>query len=224
MVASTLISILCGGVETMADGLVLLGTFVAGDNDYSASVPYLILAYALIPAMAEELLLRGVVISRIGKMGFASAAIVSAVLSGFMSFSLGGFLPAVFAALMMCFVLYTTGSLWACMIVRLLFNLYRLFFEVNVSAYYVSSTSRGLLIVVIVAAVLLFGALFFGESARIYRDKAERIESGQARSASAEPGRVMSDIKKTLSYRPSVVLFAICAAIFVAVTVIGYLA
>ena len=108
-------------------------------------------------------------------------------------------------------------------IVRLLFNLYRLFFEVNVSAYYVSSTSRGLLLVVIFASVLLFGALFFGECARLYRDKAERVTSGEEKTRSFELCRVASDIKRTVSYRPSIILFAVCAAIFAAVTVIGYL-
>ena len=223
MAAQTLISILFGGVYSAAEGLTLLGVFTAGNNDYTSSIPYLILVYAVIPAVAEELLLRGMIFSQLKGVGFAAASAISAILSGFFGFSLGGFLPTLFSALVMCFVLHTTGSLWACMSVHLLFNLYRLLVGVNVSAYYVSSASRGLLLVVILGAVLIFGALFFGESAKVYREDAERVTSGEGQSRSLALGRFIPDIKKTASYRPSVVLFALCAVIFAAVTAIGYL-
>lgn len=223
MVAETLISVIFGGVYSAADGLTLLGVFTAGDGDYTSTVPYLILAYAVVPAVAEELLLRGMVFSQLKGIGFAAASVISALLSGFLGFSAGGFLPAVFSALVLCFVLYTTGSLWACMIVHLLFNVYRLLLEVNISAYYVASASRGLLLVVMFAAVLIFGALFFGESAKVYRENAEQVENGEIESRSLALRQFIPDIKKTVSYRTSVLLFAMCAVIFIAVTVIGYL-
>ena len=223
MSASAVISILFGGVYSFADGLTLLGTFTAGSNDYTASIPYLILAYALIPAIAEEFLLRGMVFSSLRGMGFAAAAVISAVLSGLVSFSLGGFIPAAFIGLVACFVLYTTGSLWACMIVRFIFNLYRLFLEVNISAYFVSSSSRELLIVVMLAALLIFGALFFGECARLYKEKADRAKSGESEHSTLALRGFVPDIKKTVAYRPTAIMAICCAAVFAAVVIVNYL-
>lgn len=223
MSASMVVSVLFGGVYSAAEGVTLLGTFTAGENDYTVAIPYLILAYALIPAVAEEFLLRGMVFSQLGGLGFAAAAVISAVLSGLMSFSLGGFIPAMFAAIMSCFVLYTTGSLWACMIVRFAFNVYRLFLEVNMSAYYISSSSRGLILVVIFGAFIVCGVLFFGESAKIYREKAEKVASGENEASSLCFKTFVSDIKKTVSYRPTDIMAIACALIFCAVALINYL-
>jgi membrane protease YdiL (CAAX protease family) len=219
MSASIVISMLFGGAESSAQGLTLLGTFTAGKNDHMASIPYLVLVYVLVPAFAEELLLRGMVFSNLRGLGFASAAVISACLSGLMSFSLGGFIPAAFAGLVSCFVLYTTGSLWACVIVRIAFNLYRLLLEVNICAYYVSAQSRELIVAVMLLAFLLFGALFFGECSKIFRERSEREASRESLSC----GSFVSDIKRVAAYRPTVIMAISCAVIFAAVVLINYL-
>jgi len=218
MSASMLVSIIFGGVYSSAEGLVLLGTFTAGENEFNVSWPYLVLAYALIPAVAEELLLRGVAMSQMDGMGFAARAAVSCVMSALVGFSLGGFIPSLVSALMLCFVFYTTRSLWACIGVHLIFNLYRLFWESNISAYYVSTSSRGLLLTVLVVVLLISGALFFGESAKIYR---ENTGGEQGKTLSLDTFK--SDIKKIVSFRPTVIFSAVCAAVFVAASIIGYL-
>ncbi len=248
MSVSVTVAIIFGGVDSAADGYSVLGTFWAGKNDFNVTWPYLILVYALVPAMAEELLLRGLVMTELSRVGFAARAAVSAVLSAMLGFSLGGAIPAMAAAIMSCFVLYTTGSLWACILVSFAFKLYRLFLETNIAQYYLSMPDRTLLLIVLFGALLIFGALFFSESSRLYRERAERLSCGEAdgekggkngtnsaeavekNEKSGESGEELSfgtfkaDIKETVSYTPTLIMLCVSAAIFLAVVLINYFA
>ena len=220
--ASVPIAIIFGATGKQAEGFVLLGTFVAGKSEYTVALPYLILVYAVIPAIAEEILLRGLVLSQLRGVGFAAGAAVSALLSALLNFSVAGFIPAVFAAIVLCFVMYTTRSLVACIITHFVFNLYRLMLESNVSAYYESSSSRVLLIVVVIGLTLIFGALFFGEAARLYGERAEKVSSGEQEGTKLSLGTTLSDLKRIVAYRPTAIMACICAAIFVAVVTVEY--
>ncbi|MBQ2773606.1 MAG: CPBP family intramembrane metalloprotease [Clostridia bacterium] len=220
---SMIVSVIFGGVYSMRDGFTLLGVFTAGENEFSVSWPYLVLVYAVIPAFCEELLLRGMVFSQLKGIGFSAAAAVSAVMSGLIGFSLGGFIPAVVSALLCCFVLYTTGSLWSCVIVKLAFNLYRLFWERNLSAYYTSTASKALVLVVMFVLLFLSGVLFFGESARIYRQEAERASNGGGERKTLSLETFATDVKAMIAHRPTLILLCSCGAVFIAAVVIAYL-
>ena len=81
--ASLALLLMLGGAPDAARGLTIMGVFVAGADEYSVSAPYLILTYALIPALAEELLFRGVVHHRFAKaLPVVPAAIISATAFG----------------------------------------------------------------------------------------------------------------------------------------------
>lgn len=223
MSASMIASVIFGGAYSMAKGFTLLGVFTAGEHEFSVSWPYLVLVYAALPALCEELLLRGMVFSQLKDSGFAAAAAVSAVMSGLIGFSLGGFIPAVVAAAVCCFVFYTTGSLWSCVIVKLLFNLYRLFWESNIAAYYTSTASKGLILVVMFVLLFLSAALFFGESARIYRQESQRAREGGQNNKTLSLGTFAEDVKGIIAYRPTLILLCSCGAIFIAAVIISYL-
>ena len=222
MSASMLISILLGGVSSAAEGLTLLGTFTAGQNEFSVSWPYLVLVYAVVPALAEEVLLRGIVFSELRGVGFAARATVSAVMSALIGFSLGGAIPAIFVSLCVSFVLYTTESLWACVAVHFLFNLYRLYIEGNVAAYYESTSSSLLILTVLCVALLIFGALFFAESSKLYRERAASVRSGERQGSSLSVDTLWQDLKQMLAEKHTIILLVLCAVIFIAATAVGY--
>ena len=195
-------------------------------NEYTVSYPYLILTYALIPAVAEELLFRGVIFSRLEGVSFPLAATLSCAMSALYSFSLGGFIPSLFTAAMLVFVLYTTGSVIPCIIVHMLINLYRLFLEANISAYFLSSQNNFLLLITVALALAVSSLLFFSESARIFRKRAQNIADGKEKSAnkSEGAGKIANELRSTLAYKPSLVFSVVCGVIFVSAVVIGYLA
>ena len=223
--ASLLLNLVFGGVYDMSQGITLLGTFTAGENEYSVSVPYLVLTYALIPAICEEFLFRGVIFSHLERVSFPFAALVTTVLYAMFGFTLGGIIPLLFTGLVSVFVLYTTGTLWACVIMHFLFNLYRLFLESNISAYFLSSQNNILLVVTVLSVLFLSAIFFFSESARIYRSRAEKIAENRQKSASklAKIRSVGKELRSTFAYKPSLVFSLICLAIFVATVIINYI-
>ena len=223
--ASLLLNLVFGGVYDMSQEITLLGTFTAGENEYSVSVPYLVLTYALIPAICEEFLFRGVIFSHLERVNFPFAALVTTVLYAMFGFTLGGIIPSLFTGLISVFVLYTTGTLWACVIMHFLFNLYRLFLESNISAYFLSSQNNILLVVTVLSVFFLSAIFFFSESARIYRSRAEKIAENRQKSASklAKIRSVKKELRSTFAYKPSLVFSIICLAIFVATVIINYI-
>ena len=222
---SLTLTLMLGGAPDASRGLTLLGTFTAGANEYTVSYPYLILTYVLLPAIAEEVLFRGVMFSRLERVSFPLAATLSCIASALYSFSLGGLIPAFFISAMMVFVLYTTNSIVCCIIAHLLINLYRLFLEANISAYFLSSLDNLLLLTTVAIALCISSLLFFSESARIFRTKSRLIAEGREKSAKKSEGfkAVMEELRSTVAFKPSLILSIVCLAFFAAAVTINLL-
>lgn len=223
--SSLVLTLVFWGAPDASRGITLLGTFTAGVNEYTVAHPYLILTYVLIPAIAEEILFRGVVFSRIEKVSFPFAALVSCLISALYGFSLGGIIPSLFTSAVMVFVLYTTNSLIACMIVHALVNLYRLFLEANISAYFLTARDNFLLFITVAIALAIASLLFFTEGARIFREKAQLIAEGKAKSAKKSKGikQVFVNTRSMLAYTPTLVFTAVCGAAFVSAVIINFI-
>lgn len=221
---SLVLSVICGGVYSSAEGFTLIGIFTAGESEYTVSTPYLILVYAVVPAVTEEIMFRGIIFKELSDIGIKLAATVSAILFALFSFSLGNFIPMLFCGLLLTFILHTTGSLISCIIVHFLFNLYRLFAEPNVSAYFLSSQNLILLITTILTATLISAALFFSEISRIYRAKAANVPSGKQNGHTSDISvrELFCDLERLVSFRPTAVCGIICLCIFAAVIFMNY--
>ncbi len=223
--SSLALTLALGGAYDASNGVTLLGSFTAGENEYSVSIPYIILTYAIIPAFAEEILFRGVIFSRLEEVSFPFAALVSTVMYAFSGFTLGGVIPSLFVGILASFILYTTRSLWACIIMHLIFNIYRLFIETNVSAYFLSAQNDLLLIIIVAIALALSALLFFSESAKTFRRRARAVAESKAESASKLSGikNIPADIRASLAFKPTLVFSIICTCIFIATVVINYI-
>jgi membrane protease YdiL (CAAX protease family) len=78
-----LISIMGGGIDSLSENFSLYDTFIS-KNDGSVPVSlYLILAYAVLPALCEEFVFRGVFLSYLKKYGIAFGVVASSILFGF---------------------------------------------------------------------------------------------------------------------------------------------
>ena len=222
---SLILTLTLGGAYGASAGVTLLGSFTAGESEHSASIIYIILAYAVIPALAEEFLFRGVMLSRLERVSFPFAALVSTLISALSGFMLGGLIPSIFVSLIAIFVLYTTRSLWACVILHFIFNIYRLFVESNVSAYFLSSVNTPLLIITVLLALSVSALLFFSESARIFRKRAHAVASREATSEERLSGikSILEDIRSTITFKPTLIFSIIVLCEFVAIAVINYI-
>ena len=214
---SLMLTLAFGGAQDASVGVTLLGTFTAGENEYSVAIPYIILVYAVIPALAEELLFRGVIFKGLEKVSFPFAAIVSTVLYAISGFSLGGLIPSLFTGILLVFVIYTTKSLWACVILHFVLNIYRLFLETNISAYFLASSNNLLLVITAVLALSVSALLFFSESARIFRKRAEKIKNREAKSEKklGAISGIPNEIRAALAFKPTLVCAVVCLGIFI---------
>ena len=226
MISTSLVmNIIFGGVYTASEGFTLLGAFTAGVGEYTVSYPYLIIVYAAIPAIVEEIVFRGLLYTTLSKVSEGVAVCLSSIISAAFTFSIGGFPAALFCSLTYCFVRHTTRSLQSCMIVHFIFNLYAIFAQTNLSKYFLSSQNLVLLIIVVVAALLVSAALFFSETARVYRGFAKKIKEGEETSGLSAPDfkKLLEDGRSVLLYRPTLICTVVFLASFLAITVIRLL-
>jgi len=222
---SFVLNILFGGVQIAAKGLSLLGIFTAGINEFTISSPYLIVVYAIIPAIIEETVFRGVLFRAFKDIDASLAFVATSVIYALFSFSLAGIPTALFCGLTYCFILHTTGSLLSCMLIHFVFNFYALFFETNLSQYFLASQDNTLLIIVTVIITLICCVLFFSEAARVYKAKVDRIKAKEENSdlPAFSITNTTASIKSAFSFRPTLICTVACALLYIAAIIIIYI-
>ncbi len=221
---SLVINIALGGVYAVSEGVTLFGTFTAGQGESSSSYLYVIAVYAIAPAFIEEILFRGFIYSRFSSLGESCAIIISTLISSLFAFTVVGLPAAVFCGLAYCFIRYAAKSLWACMIVHLVFNLYALFVQTNVAKYFLSSQNNLLLIITVVVVWLICTVLFCNECAKFFKTRADKIKEGKERSTlpSFHIKQIGGNLKSAFSYRPTMICAIASGVFFAAITAIGY--
>ena len=223
MSTSFILNTLFYGIYKASAGFTLLGIFTAGNGEYTVSAPYLILTYALFPAVTEEILFRGILYKEFSQINQPFAIVMSSLVSAIFAFTVGGFPATFFCAVAYCFVRYVTGSIQACIIVHFLFNIYGLYLQTNLCKYIMSSTGNILLLIVTLTLWLIFSILFFTECGRIFKLKADRIKKGEERSSfpSFNIDSLKTDIFSILRHTPTLVCVAVSVAVFAAIVIIG---
>ncbi len=219
MTSSLLLNIIFGGVFDTSGGFSLLGTIVAGRNEFVSSDWYLIFSYAIIPAFIEEIFFRGLLFREFAQNGKKFAIALSTIIFAIFAFSPGQIPSAIACGLVYSLARSVTGTLQGSIIIHLIFNLYGLFLQTNISQYYLSSQNNALLLIMIIFAFLLSGVLFFGELARIYRARAKH-----GKKAPNEDTLTLDSAKKTalslFSHRPTLIVSIACIVLYIATVVI----
>jgi membrane protease YdiL (CAAX protease family) len=220
--SSLLLNILFGGVYSAAEGFSILGGFIAGKNEYTVSYPYLIAVYAIIPALCEEFIFRGIIFSELARVNEPFAAVMSSIISACFAFTLGGIPAAILCGVTYCFVLHTTHSLQACMIIHFLFNLFGIFCGTNIYGYFLSSQNNTLLITVLIIAWLISCSLFFGELCKIYRKRSVYISKSEAKTSLPEvkPHKLLEEIRNAVLFKPTFIILLVFVAIYITTMII----
>ena len=174
MIAGGLLtSILTGGIRSLEGSFTLYDTFVAHTQTPSETA-YAILAYALLPAVGEELTYRSILCSEYEGRGVGVAITVSALTFAMLHFSFTHFLTYfVLGALLAC-AMYTTRSFLAPILLHVCYNLFCLFGQPYLSAFYVNAGSNEIFIFCVAVIFLLFAAFAAGEARKIYHVHAKK--------------------------------------------------
>ncbi len=222
--SSLLLNIVFGGIYSAANGFSLPGGFIAGENEYTVSYPYLILVYAFIPAICEEFVFRGLIYSELSRVNEVFATVLSSLVSACFAFSLGGLPAALLCGVTYCFVLHTTRSLQACMIVHFVCNLFGLFLGTNIYKYFLSSQNNTLLVIILILAWLVSCSLFFAEICKLYRKRAADIlkETAFETLPEVKPHKLVSEMGGAMIFKPTLIVSIVFLIFYVATMVIQY--
>ncbi len=133
----------CFGVLVFGGTLINTATFYifGGDGQYSlystyvpassswVDIVYVVIAFALLPALTEEFVFRGVLLAEYSDYGVGIAMMVSAVTFSMLHFNLEQFFIYLYCGIVVAYVVYVTGSLLSAVILHFLNNVYAIFFE-----------------------------------------------------------------------------------------------
>ncbi len=151
------------------DGFYLYNTFFTGKLPVPDTPLFPIIAFALIPAICEEFMFRGIFQATYEKQGFMSAALTTSIMYALISLDIRTFLSSLALGLFLSFILYLTKSLVSCFIVNFLYKCFMLFFGTNLQSYILSSSNKAVFFAVVIGLLLLSLALFCFECARLFK-------------------------------------------------------
>ena len=163
-----LLSVLMGNLSE-GQSFVLYNTFTSRHDGTMAGMLYLVLAYAVLPAVCEELIFRSMLCAEFEGRGVVCAAAVSSIIFSMLHFNLPAMPVYLFAGVILVLTMYATRSVFCTMIVHFLYNLFCLFGQSAFADFYVTQSSTTLFLILMIAALLLCLAVFCGECSRLYR-------------------------------------------------------
>lgn len=165
-----LLSILFGGTHTIGNSSASFEQSApTGVGQTLIAIP----ALALLPAVFEELLFRGILCTELDRRGALRAILLGSLLFSLIHFDLPNLPVYFFAGVLLTLALYATDSLIATMLVHALYNLVLLFGQRYLNALY-TFTGNVELFLFLVILVFLFSLLFFSLfCARQYRAREE---------------------------------------------------
>lgn len=169
-----LLSITFGGISSLSDGFTLYNTFVSRTSFGFFETLYLILAYAAVPAICEELIFRAILCREFEKYGPVCAIAISSVFFALLHFDLSLFPVYLFSGILLSLSMYATGSAIVPMIIHFFYNVIGLFGQPFLSSLYeVTGGSLGLFSFIALMFTLLFAALFCHFASKSYERRAK---------------------------------------------------
>ncbi len=139
-------------------------------TDDALSVIYSVIAFAVLPAVTEELLFRSVISAEYESTGITAAVIFSALTFAMVHFSFVRFPIYLFTGAVLALVMYATRSVLASMTVHAAYNIIVLFFEEYVNRLILNRASGiGLFMIIVLTLTLLTAIFFFGEADALYK-------------------------------------------------------
>ena len=151
------------GVQSTVD----YSAIPAGSPDV-LSVLYVALTFAVVPALAEEFLFRGVFLAEYAPNGSITASLVSALLFAMLHFNPKALAVYFFGGLVFAFVTYVTDSLLSAMLLHMLYNLFGIFLEGYVWSLIMKPNSLVFFLFTVITLFFVFLLLSLHDAERIY--------------------------------------------------------
>ncbi len=164
-----LLSMLFGKLGASFQSFTLYDTFISKDNGTVPVKLYLTLAYALLPAVCEEFVYRGILCCEYEHGGVLRAVVLSSVFFGMLHFDLVNLPIYIFAGAILALTMYATRSLFGSVICHFLYNLFGLFGQPYINSLYNLTGASPFFTFFIGTVFLASAALFCASAANLYR-------------------------------------------------------
>lgn len=148
----------------------LYETYASPSSQGFSDALYVIIAFAVLPAIAEEFLFRSVIIAEYEKSGILCAVFMSSLMFAMLHFSLANLPVYLFCGAMLALVTYVTRSVLAAVAAHFLYNMFGLFGQSYVNSVIAQLQNYVLFVFILVALFLLVLIFAFGEAERIYHN------------------------------------------------------
>lgn len=192
----------------------LYDVFVSKYDGKPLGALWLVLAYAALPAVCEELVFRGFLCSEYNRYGVICSIIMNAVFFGFLHFNFMKLAVYLFAGTVLTLLLYATRSVFTVIIAHFLYNLFCIFGQPYITEFYITAGNTGTAVLILVALLLAGLVGFCGGARRLYARYAESDPPSDA-----EPMTRAQFVKnlKACLLTPGT---AICTALFLAFSIV----
>ncbi|MBE6718458.1 MAG: CPBP family intramembrane metalloprotease [Ruminococcaceae bacterium] len=149
------------------DGYSVYNTFSPMGNDSWTNLIYIVITFAILPAVTEEFIFRGILLSEYSSYGVATAVFLSSAMFSMLHFNLNQFIVYFFCGVVTAYAVYITQSLFAAILLHFLNNLYAIFFESILWDVIKSPNSLIFFLFVIMTLFIVFLVLSFNGAENI---------------------------------------------------------
>lgn len=214
-----LVSLVFAGTGSLENGFTLYNTFVSRNNGGFFTSLYLIVAYAAVPAFCEELVFRALLCREYERHNVLMGIVVSSVFFAMLHFDLFLFPVYLFSGILLALTMYATGSSVASMVVHMAFNIFGLFGQNYLNAFYtITGGTAGLFIFILCMMTVLAAAVFCGFASKCYAVRAKKSKM-PARKLLPPADKIITIISRILITPFSLASFLL----YILVVVIGFL-
>jgi len=215
-----LISILFGGLESLSDNFSLYNTFVSRDDGTVPAKIYLVFAYAILPAICEEFVYRGILCHEYEKGGVTRAVVLSSFFFALLHFNLQNFPVYMFSGIILALTLYATRSLFGAILAHFLYNIFGIFGQRYMNALYNMTGSTNFFIFIVALVFLLSGILFCAEASRLYKKYLYKGFSAKYRQPVLTENKDIKNAYLSVLRLPSTLA---CLAVYIIALIISWL-
>lgn len=177
----------------------------------------MVLSLAIFPAVTEEFVFRGIILREYKECGSVFSIVMSALLFAFIHFDIVQF-PIYFAlGMLLAWMAFITKSVWTCVIVHTVYNLYAVFAEKYVWMFSTNPDSRILFWLILTVIWFVCGFFFIGAAEKVMRYCSD---NGDSAPKQMKKGERRLNIFEAVTDKP----FLIDAAVFGVIGLINLIA
>jgi membrane protease YdiL (CAAX protease family) len=200
---------LLGGLDSLSSNFSLYDTFISKTDGSIPSSLYLLAAYALIPAICEEFVFRGILCSEYEAGGVFRSVVFSAVFFAMLHFNPVNILVYLFSGVILALVLYSSRSLFGAMIAHLLYNIFGLFGQPYMNTLYRITGSSNFFLFLVAFFFLLSGAVFCHEASKLYKKYLyDGVSSAYRKPILTDPAKIRASYISVLKEPATIACFA----------------